>query len=213
MILIEPCCAERQMRQLRNAIKSGGTREFQGYGDLSLTELLPAILTRYSETEMLLVAPTIPDQAADIIGRWLKKQWARMDGNGKIDVIHHLTIVADLRRKKSPMASQWLKENPFGDRLTLIDRQQDDTAILLPDFAIVGPVNMQYGHHFTATATSNPEQVRTLWEQYSASAKVTAELPSDEDAVMDEVDTPAMQASMEYGVASKTPAYDLIETP
>ena len=43
MKLIEPCCAERQMRQLRNAIGKNGTRQFEGYGDLSLTELLPAL--------------------------------------------------------------------------------------------------------------------------------------------------------------------------
>lgn len=166
MLLIEPCCAERQMRQLRNAIGKSGTRQFEGYGDLSLTELLPAILTRYSETKMMIVAPTIPDQAADIIERWMRKQWARMDGRGKLNVIAHLTIIADLRRRKSPKASQWMKDNPFADRMTLIDRQQTDTAMLLPDFAITGPVNLRYGHKFTATATADTEQVSALWRRY-----------------------------------------------
>lgn len=151
---------------LRDAIGTNGKAQFQGYGDLSLTELLPAILTRYSEAEMMIVAPAVPDQAAEIIGKWMRKQWARMDGNGKLDVIRHLTIVGDLRKKKSPTVWQWLKENPFGERLALIDKPQTDTAILLPDFAITGPVNMRYGEHFVATATGNPETVKGLWEQY-----------------------------------------------
>lgn len=140
--------------------------DIEGYGDLSLTELLPALLTRYSETDMMIVAPTIPDQASDIISKWLRKKWARADGKGTLDVIHHLTIVSDLRKKKSPLASRWLSENPFGLRLTLIDRQQPDTVLLLPDFAITGPVNLQYGHHFIATATSTPSKVNELWERY-----------------------------------------------
>ena len=185
MKIIEPCCAQRHLREVRDAIGKNGEKEFEGYGDLSLTELLPAILTRYSETEMIIVAPTMPDQAAEVITKWMRKQWARMDGKGKLDVIRHLTIIADLGRRKSPEVSRWKKENPFGERLTLIDRQQDETAIVLPDFAITGPVNMQYGENFTATATTKPERVAELWEQYGgmtelASTEATEEMESTE---------------------------------
>lgn len=155
------------MAELRTAIKQGGEAELEGYGDLSLTELLPALLTRYSETRLMIVAPTLPDQAADILKKWMQKQWARMDGRGNLNVIEHLTIIADLSKRKSPTASAWQKENPFPDRLTLIDRKQPDTAILLPDFAIIGPVNMQYGHHFIATATTRAGHVEDLWKRYS----------------------------------------------
>lgn len=179
MRTIEPCCVRRQLLDLRDSIKNGGKTQFQGYGDLSLTELLPALLTRYTETEMLIAAPAIPDQAADIIQRWMKKQWARMDGKGKIDVIQRLTIVADLHKKKSPMVSGWVKNNPFGERLTLIERQQTDTAIIMPDFAITGPVNMQYGRRFTATATCNSEKVKGLWDKFSNT-------PSDNALDLDE---------------------------
>ena len=34
------------MAELRKSIEKGGTAEFQGYGDMSLTELLPALLKR-----------------------------------------------------------------------------------------------------------------------------------------------------------------------
>lgn len=165
--LIEPCCAKRHLQSLRKAIGKDGTAQLEGYGDLSLTELMPAILTRYDDVEMLIVAPTLPDQAAEVIAKWLRVQWARMDGKGKVYAIRHLTVVANLSRRKSPVASAWKKENEFGERLTLVDTQQNDTAILLPDFAITGPVNLQYGEHFVATATTDPERVAALWKQYN----------------------------------------------
>jgi len=167
MFLIEPCCVKRHLRELRDSITRGATKQFEGYGDLSLTELLPALLTRYSETNMMIVAPTLPDQAAEIISEWMGRQWARMDGKGKLDVIHHLTIIARLEKDSSHYITAWMEEKPFGDRLTLVDMEQEDTAILLPDFAITGPVNMQYNRRFTATATTEPEKVKALWERYT----------------------------------------------
>lgn len=170
MKLIQPCCAQKHLRELRDAIAKGGTKQLEGYGDLSLTELLPALLLRYSETEMMIVAPALPDQAAEIIDKWMRKQWARMDGKGKLDVISHLTVVARLEKDRSNYITAWVKEQPFGDRLTLVDTEQEDTAILLPDFAITGPVNMRYGYHFEATATTEAEKVRALWEKYRKTA-------------------------------------------
>lgn len=147
-----------------------GTAEFEGYGDLSLTELLPPLVTRYNGTGLLIAAPALPDQATDIIRRCMMKEWPLMDGSGKIPAVTHLTIVTDLSYDKSPVASQWMKDNPFSDRLTLIDRAQEETAILLPDFAITGPVNMRYGHHFVATATTEPAKVAELWEKFTKTA-------------------------------------------
>lgn len=180
MYLIEPCCAKKHLRELRDSIATGKSKEFQGFGDMSLTELLPALLTRYSETEMMIVAPSLPDQATEIIGIWMRKQWAMRTGNGKLDVIRRLTIMADLSEEKSPVASQWLKENPWGERLTLINKKQDDTAILLPDIAITGPLNLRYGRNFVCTVTTVKEQVHSLWEQYLATD--TKEEPAQQDA-------------------------------
>ena len=73
------------------------------------------------------------------------------------------------------MASAWLKDNPLGDRLTLVDTAQTDTAILLPDFAITGPVNMQYDAHFTAEATTESGKVAALWEKFMP--KANEEMP------------------------------------
>lgn len=173
MHLIEPCCAKKHLRELRDSIATGKSKEFQGYGDLSLTELLPAILIRYTETRMLIAAPALPDQAAEIIKAWMEHQWARRDGKGKLDVVSHLTVIANLSEDESPMASEWLKDNPFGERLTLVNTQQKDTAILLPDFAITGPVNMRYGHNFVATATTVAEEVTALWAKFEGLTKAS----------------------------------------
>lgn len=171
MIIIKPCCFRRQLLELRDAIKDGGTEQFQGYGDVSLTEMLPALLTRYTETELMIVAPSIPDQATEVINRWMRQQWPHANGKDKLDTIARLTIVADLSPVKSPMMSEWAKENPFGDRLLLVNRSQADTAILLPDIAITGPLNLRYGQNFVCTVTTVAEQVRNLWEQYLSENK------------------------------------------
>lgn len=171
MHLIQPCCAQKHLLAVRNAIRNGGTTEFEGYGDLSLTELLPPMLTRYAEVEMMIVAPELPEQAAEVIDLMMRKKRARMDGRGNMDVICHLTVVAKLDKEKSDHVFSWLEERPFGDRLTLVDMEQDSTAILLPDFAVTGPVNMRYGYHFVATATTEKERVNALWDTYRAMAE------------------------------------------
>lgn len=164
--LIEPCCSQRHLSELRNKLGKNGTAEIEGYGDLSLTELLPPMVTRYHGTKLLIVAPSLPDQAADIIKVCMRKEWVSVDGSGKIPAITQLTIITDLSPEKSPIASLWKKANPCRERMTLIDKSQEETVILLPDFAITGPVNLRYGHRFIATATTNPETVATLWKMY-----------------------------------------------
>lgn len=171
--LIQPCCCKRHLLELRNVIGTNGTAEFYGYEDLSLTELLPAIMTRYSETEMMIVAPSIPDQAAEVIAYWMRKKNAVRTGPGSVDVISRLTILADLNEKKSPKASVWLHNNPFEDRLVANDVRQRKTVILLPDFAITGPVNMRYGRKFTAAATTEKERIDELWRNYRELTKTT----------------------------------------
>lgn len=171
MRIIEPCCATKQFMFLRDAIKNKAKTQFKGFGDLSLTELLPALLTRYSETTMMIVAPSIPDQAADIIYTWLSRTWARMDGNGRLNVLSNLTIIADLSEEASPTVNMWLTNNPFPDRLVLVNKAQDDTALLLPDIAITGPLNMRYDKEFVCDVTTIPEEVSDLLNVYSKLAK------------------------------------------
>lgn len=166
MFLIEPCCAPKHVSELVKRVGEGGTVLWHGYGDLSLSELLPAVLRRYAETEVTLVMPWLPDALAEIIAKWMRKQWARMDGKGSINVISHMTLIADIRESRSPLASQWLKENPFGERLTLRSVQQNDTAIVLPGMAWYGPVNITYGAHFTAIVTKNASTIAGLREMY-----------------------------------------------
>lgn len=171
MKIIEPCCATKQFMLLRDAIGNKAKTQFKGFGDLSLTELLPALLTRYSETAMMIVAPSIPDQAADIIYTWLSRTWARMDGKGRLNVLSKLTIIADLSEEASPAVNLWITNNPFPDRLVLVNKAQDDTALLLPDIAITGPLNMRYDKEFVCDVTTIPSEVSNLWSVYSKLAK------------------------------------------
>ena len=201
--LIEPCCAGRHMLSVRDAIGTKGTMEIEGYEDLSLTELLPAILTRYAETELMIVAPTLPDQATEVIATWMRRTIARKDGNGRLNYIRRLTIVSDLSTSASPDASAWLKENPYGERLVLHDMQQDATAILLPDFAIEGPVNMRYGRHFTATAYGKREDVEGLWEKYRG---MVENAPKEKEA-----DTPVTVETEEGGQPAGETAGTVVE--
>lgn len=147
-------------------IDDGGAAMFHGCGDLSMAELLPAVVTHYSGSDVMLAVPSVPDMVAEVINTWMARQWARMDGKGKMDVIAHLTIVADLSERRSPMASEWVKENPYPERMILKNVQQNDTAILLPDIALVGPMNLTYGGHFTAMATKNARTIETLRGMY-----------------------------------------------
>lgn len=173
MMTIEPCCAQKQFPMLRDAIGDNGKTLFEGYGDMSLTELLPAILSRYVEIDMTIVAPAIPDQAADIIYEWMRRTWGRMDGKGRMNCLHQLTIIADLSENASPKASQWQKNNPFPDRLILVDKAQTDTVLLLPDLAVTGPLNFRYGEHFVCEATAIQGEVDALWKRYREVAKPT----------------------------------------
>ena len=113
MHILEPCCIRRQLLNLRDSIENGGRTQFQGYGDLSITELLPALLARYTETELMIVAPTMPDQATEVITRWMRQQWPHANGVDKLNVVRQLTIITDLSPAKSPVMSDWLKDNPF----------------------------------------------------------------------------------------------------
>lgn len=195
MKIIEPCCAQRHLRELRDSLGRNGEKEFTAYGDVALTELLPALLTRYCETEMLIAAPAFPDQAADIIGVWLRRRRARMDGQGTMPYVRRLTLVGDLSPEASPTVSGWLQDNPFGEQLVLVHREQKETAILLPDFAIIGPVNMRYSERFTATATVKSERIAALWSAFSA--------PTDAQKESAPQEKPAKRSKKAAGMAKK----------
>ena len=171
MYLIEPCCTQKHWPALREKIKNGGTMMFHGYGDLSLHELMPVIMTRYSGADVTIVCPALKDPAAELLMKWMEKGWASPKGKGKLFAIRHLNIITDFSKKKSPIASVWQKENPYPDRMTVHNVQQNDTCILLPDLAIHGSLNLVHGGHFTAIATSSPRLIASLREVYESLCK------------------------------------------
>lgn len=168
MFLVEPCCTQKQLLALRGKLGDDGTAFFHGYGDLSLAELLPVLLTRYSEVDVMIVAPALPNGAAKVLRQMMEKQWP--DGKGKVNAVAHLTLVTDLRKSKSPAASAWVQENPFPGRLILNDVQQNDTAVILPDIAMYGSINLTYGGHFSGIATKRKKTIEALRSMYGTLA-------------------------------------------
>lgn len=168
MKLIEPCCTQKHWPQLRDSLGQDGTALFRGRGDLSLDELMTVILNGCTEADMILACPTLPDRTAELVMRWMRKKWARMDGSGNMDAVARLTLVTDLRESRSPQASGWLAGNPFPDRLILKDVQQNDTAIVMPDIAIYGALNLVYRAPFTAVATKDTRLIADLRSYYEA---------------------------------------------
>lgn len=171
MFVVEPCCTQKHWPSLRDKIGVDGTTMFHGYGDLALAELMPVMLTRYANVDMMIVCPALPDGAAELLMQWLHKKRTRIDGHGTIDTIAHLSLITDLRKKKSPIASGWQKENPFAGRLILHNIQQNDTCILLPDLAVYGNVNLIHNGHFTAIASTNQRFIKNLRETYQSLLK------------------------------------------
>jgi hypothetical protein len=162
MQLIQPCCTQLHWPALRNKLKNGKTELFHGKGDLSLAELLPVILLPYSETDILLACPTLPDLVSETLLYWMRRELPRIDGRSKFHVVKNLTIITNLCEKRSPIASRWLQENPFPGRLELRNVQQNNTAIILPDLALYGPINLVYCGHFIATATKDQKIIEEL---------------------------------------------------
>lgn len=159
MYLVEPCCAPKNLGELNERLGKDGTTMWHGYGDLSIAELLPPLLMRYAGSDVMIVAPALPDMAAEAIAMCMRRKVALMNGSGSMNVVRRMALITCLGEKHSPMAARWLKEKPFGERLAMYNIQQNDTAIILPDMALYGPINLTYGGHFTATATKN---VRTI---------------------------------------------------
>ena len=165
MMLIQPCCTNKLIPQLREKLGDDGTTFIHGYGDLGIAELMTPLLTPYTEVELMIVAPSVPDTAARVIER-LMDQKLPMKGRGQVPLIKQLTIVANLKKNSKYLSAGWMKENPWGERLQLKHCQQNDTAILLPDMAIIGPVNMAYNGHFTAVATRRRKTIDELRATY-----------------------------------------------
>ena len=168
MFIIEPCCTQKHWPELRAKLGKDGTQFFHGYGDLSISELFPVMLTRYSEVDMLLVCPSVPDSAAAVLKHWMEKASKLSDGTSLAYVIKHLTIITSLQLKKSPAVAKWKKENPWPDRLTIHNVHQNDTAIILPDIALYGGVNLAHSGHFTALASTNRKVLDALKKTYDS---------------------------------------------
>ena len=165
MFLIEPCCVQKLIPQLRKKLEGGGTTFVHGKGDVSIAELLPELLLPHTEVELMIVAPSVPDIAARTIEALMDRQMPTK-GRGQVPMIKQLTLVANLKKNSKYISAGWMKQNPWGERLQLKHCTQNDTAILLPDMAIIGALNMAYNGHFTAIATRRMKTIEEMRSIY-----------------------------------------------
>lgn len=166
MQIIEPCCTQKHWPEIRNKIGKDGTTFFHGYGDLSITELFPVLMTPYSNTELLIVCPALPNATAEVITHWMEKDFSGVASRERVPAIASCTIITNCNAKKSPAAAKWLKENPWPERMKLHNIQQNDTAVMLPDLAIYGNINLVHSGHFTALASTNAKVIKNLRDTY-----------------------------------------------
>ncbi len=160
MITIEPCCANKHWKQVLKELEMKKTVLVNGYGDMTLTELLPEVLQRYSEADVLMALPTVPEQMRTLVGRMLRRTWALAQG-GNVDVVRRLRLITDARASKSPGLVEWAQGQ---ERLRLANAQHNDTLIIVHNgnpqgecaLAIMGPVNMVPCGQWTAMVTRDP---------------------------------------------------------
>ena len=124
-----------------------------------------------------------------------------------------LSIIADLSEEASPAVNLWLANNPFPDRLVLVNKPQDDTALLLPDIAITGPLNMRYDKEFVCNVSTIPSEVSDLWSVYSKLAKKrTARKKTTETTSEKETKNVAVSADTKYVASSSSTVVEQEET-
>ena len=137
-----------------------------------------------------------------------------MDGKGRLNVLSKLTVIADLSEEASPAVNLWLTNNPFPDRLVLVNKAQDDTALLLPDIAITGPLNFRYDKEFVCDVTAIPEEVSALWKTYSKLSKKrsTEKKKTTATATEKEVENAAVPADTKDVASSSSAAVESDDT-
>ena len=159
IITIEPCCANKHWKKVLAELELKKTVLIEGYGDMTLNELLPVALGRCQEAEVIITAPLMPEELCRTIGTLLYHTWALPDG-GNINKIAHMRVITDARASKSPAVMEWAKR--YGGQVELASCQQNDTMVLVTDsnsaddMAIVGPVNVQPCGQWTTMVTRDP---------------------------------------------------------
>jgi len=172
MVTIEPCCAHKHWKKVLKELELNGTVLMRGYGDMTLSELLPEVLAGYTEADVLMALPTAPEAARVLLRSMLHRTWGMQEG-GNVNNVARLRLLTDARASRSPGLVEWAQRQ---ERLELASAQQNDTIILVEDgrqqgadrLAIMGPVNVVPCGMWTAAATTGPIMVASLWTSLSA---------------------------------------------
>lgn len=192
MRTIEPCCTQKHWPQVLEDLKRRPTVMMNGYGDMTLCELLPVMLERYAECEVMVVVPTLPPQLREVLDRWARQTWG--DGSR---AVAQMWVITDARESKSPGAAEWSR----GAGVAMASCQQNDTAVVVrgrgsrgesqgsrgesresrgesresrvesqefgEDVMVTGAVNVRPSGMFTAVVTRDEKMIAETWAYYN----------------------------------------------
>lgn len=153
---IQPCCTQKHIPAVRRQLEKQTTVAFEGYGDLTLADLLPVLGDTCIGHDLTIVAPNIPRYLRSAI---LHSMTSTVVRQGKNTPRHpHLTIVTDTSEERSPDLRHLAESMP--DRITLCHAVQSDTMLLLPDELWFG--NIGRGARFVGVVTRDPNLIATI---------------------------------------------------
>lgn len=163
MKLIEPCCSQRHVPELLSLLEDSDPLFFQGFGDLSLSDLLSPLLSGISLSDVLLMCPTLPSPIHPFLRSWYLKRWSTGDSSDGTPPIASLTIVTDCRSSRSGDIRAW-RDSLIQDGLpcqsvALSHYVQNDTCLIVNDLLIYGNMNIVPRNPFSAIVTRSPHLV------------------------------------------------------
>lgn len=149
-----------------------------GYGDMTLCELLPVMLERYAECEVMVAVPTLPPQLREVLDRWTRQTWG--DGSR---AVARIWVITDARESKSPGAAEWSRDAG----VAMASCQQNDTTVVVrgrgsrvesqgsrgegrefgEDVMVMGAVNVRPSGMFTAVVTKDEKMIAEAWAYYN----------------------------------------------
>lgn len=169
MITIEPCCAAtKHWPKVLATLDELGEESvvgIRGYGDMTLMELLPAMVSSYSEADVLVAVPTLPSCLREKLDALLHLSWG--NDSGSVPAVARLRVITDARESRSPAAAEWIQD--AGSRVSLASCQMNDTVVIIRGSGgggvmVFGAVNARPATEWVAMATKDKRLIEDFWQ-------------------------------------------------
>ena len=176
MLTIEPCCTQKHWPKILHNLKDTSYVYFEGYGDMTLNELLPVVFDGFSDADVMLAVPVMPERLISTLRELTKRSWANPSGRGSVPLIKRFRIITDARSTKSPGVLDFCRElrsQCAGSGVASL--QQNDTIIIVRDaystIMIFGSVNSRPSCQWTAFVTNDQGHIADVWSVLEARYK------------------------------------------